>query len=461
MEGTRILPIHLLDPPDVDAETDLGAWFEAGTPESLHQRYGSEASWRAAKAQVEEHRSNILEGAAALRDTDVPVAFPTETVYGLGADATRSKPVRGIYHAKQRPADNPLIVHVGSLPQLRKLMEPMPGSWGPPQVDGAAVSNGFHDPMPSMYWPLIRAFWPGPLTILLPLPFNSPFAPEVMGSGEMKTIGVRMPASPLARLLISLANRPLAAPSANSSGKPSPTTAQHVYQDLKGKIDIILDGGPCIVGVESTVVDGLSHPPAILRPGGVSIEQIRALGGRWEDISIGYEDHRNGTDDAPRAPGMKYKHYAPDARVYLFEHQKDEEDARKCVGVIEVRSKLERVALDQDNSYGLPEGIHQIGIICTRHWTPFLNLQDIEESVHSHQPDGSLIRRGVRGSTELRSISLGPGLDSVARGLFSALRALDELGCDAILVEGMDEKEGELAAAIMNRLRKAAGGEVR
>ena len=461
MEETRILPIHLIDPPNVDAETDLRAWFEAGIPESLHQRYGSEAAWRAAKAQIQEHRSNILDGAAALRDSDVPVAFPTETVYGLGADATRSKPVTGIYQAKQRPADNPLIVHIGSLLQLRKLMEPMPGSWGPSQVDGAAVSNGFHDPIPSIYWPLIRAFWPGPLTILLPLPFNSPFAPEVMGSGEMRTIGVRMPASPLARLLISLANRPLAAPSANSSGRPSPTTAQHVYQDLRGKIDIILDGGPCTVGVESTVVDGLSHPPAILRPGGISIEQMRALGGRWENISIGYEDHRNGTDDAPRAPGMKYKHYAPDAKVYLFELEKDEEAARSCVSVIEVRSKLDRIALDQNTNNDIPESFNQIGIICTRHWTSFLNLQAIEESVHSHQPDGTVIRRGIRGSTELRSISLGPGLDGVARGLFSALRALDELKCDVILVEGLDEAEGELAAAIMNRLRKASGGEVR
>jgi L-threonylcarbamoyladenylate synthase len=403
---------------------------------------------------------NLITAASALRQSAIPVAFPTETVYGLGADATRSDAVRGIYKAKQRPSDNPLIVHVGSLPQLRRLI------WPPEQE--SEQRNGYHsarephiskpqnsidEPIPSIYDALIQRFWPGPLTILLPLPQPSPLAPEV--NSGLSTFGVRMPSSPLARLLISLTDRPLAAPSANASTRPSPTTARHVYDDLNGRIDIILDGGPCSVGVESTVVDGLSDPPAILRPGGIGIEEIRSLGGRWKNVTIGYQDRKQDTDtngEGPRAPGMKYRHYAPKGKVFLFEA-----DIAETV----VREKIEQEAVDQ--------GALKIGIVRTRHWPVFLNLlmTDVER-VSDHVSRGrwvstnsSLLNGEKRAQSDIWCISLGSDVQSIAQGLFSALRTLDEAGCQAIMIEGISDTEGDLAAAIMNRLRKAAEVDVK
>lgn len=251
--------------------------------------------------------AHLRQAAQRLRDEDTPVAFPTETVYGLGADATRSSAVRGIYAAKQRPSDNPLIVHVSSLAQIRRLVCPF--QHGTTRDDALQ-----HDPIPSIYRPLIARFWPGPLTILLPLPNPSPLAPEATAS--LPTFAVRMPSSLLALLLIHLADVPLAAPSANASTKPSPTTAEHVLNDLSGRIDLILDGGPCEVGVESTVVDGLSNPPVILRPGGISADMLRQCPG-WEEVVVGYKDAPE--RGVPRAPGMKYKHYSPRAKVILVE----------------------------------------------------------------------------------------------------------------------------------------------
>ncbi|KAI5288951.1 hypothetical protein KEM54_004639, partial [Ascosphaera aggregata] len=292
---TRILSVQELNAPlpDSDPETDgnlAARWNDVINRDSPGGRA-------------------LKEAAEALRHTNVPVAFPTETVYGLAADATRSEAVKGIYKAKQRPSDNPLIVHISSRTQLLRLLGQSPQN---PNVT-----------IPRIYEPLIRKFWPGPLTIILPIPSPNPLAKEV--TSTLRTFGVRMPSSPLARLLIYAANRPLAAPSANASTKPSPTTAQHVLSDMDGRIDIILDGGPCGVGVESTVVDGLSNPPAILRPGGIGIEEIRSVPG-WEHIEIGYQDKALAVGAAaPRAPGMKYKHYSPKAKVVLFQAGTDVE----------------------------------------------------------------------------------------------------------------------------------------
>ena len=451
LRTTHILPIDSLNLPFVDAETDLCAWFEANGHHS---------------PQAE----NIITAANALRQSAIPVAFPTETVYGLGADATRSDAVKGIYKAKQRPSDNPLIVHVGSLPQLRKLLQPPTpnsddrrnGYRSPPLNDSASSkpqNSTTDDPIPPIYYPLIQRFWPGPLTILLPLPNPSPLAPEV--NSGLSTFGVRMPSSPLARLLISLTDRPLAAPSANASTRPSPTTAQHVYDDLAGRIDIILDGGPCAVGVESTVIDGLSDPPAILRPGGIGIEEIRALGGPWEGVTVGYLDRKqddgdltnggggvDGDGDGPRAPGMKYRHYAPKGKVLLFEAGAVDTVARDAVG--------REVAAHQRNGSGVKI---TIGIVTTRHWPAFLDLPTADMvRISDHARRGSLVVNGekVGAEAELWSTSLGADVQSIAQGLFSALRMLDEAGCDVILIEGISDTEGDLAAAIMNRLRKAA-----
>lgn len=213
----------------------------------------------------------LQEAADYLQSRDLPVGFPTETVYGLGADATRSASVRGIYTAKGRPSDNPLIVHVSDLQMLRQLLAPGDATNG--------ATNGQKDPIPDIYKPLIDRFWPGPLTMLMPVPGSSKLAPEV--TAGLKCFGARMPSSPLALSLIKLTGAPLAAPSANASTRPSATTASDVLEDMDGRIEMILDGGSCQVGVESTVVDGLCDPPVVLRPGGVTLEDLRSCPG-WE-----------------------------------------------------------------------------------------------------------------------------------------------------------------------------------
>jgi L-threonylcarbamoyladenylate synthase len=248
--------------------------------------------WDIEYAEGQEYAS-LKRAAQELVDTDVPVGFPTETVYGLGADATRSSAVKAIFAAKGRPADNPLIVHIHSLPQLRALLAgELEGSNG--------ITEEGNDPIPAIYKPLIERFWPGPLTLILPTPPNSVLAPEV--TAGLSTFGARMPRSILALSLLRLCGRPLAAPSANASTRPSPTAAEHVFDDLQGRIHTIIDGGPCEVGVESTVVDGLSSPPAILRPGGITVEQLRQCPG-WENVTVGYKDKQEGSTAQPRAPG--------------------------------------------------------------------------------------------------------------------------------------------------------------
>ncbi|TKA49315.1 hypothetical protein B0A55_13380, partial [Friedmanniomyces simplex] len=263
-----------------------------------------------------EDAEHLRLAAEQLKHSDIPVAFPTETVYGLGADATRSEAVRGIYRAKQRPVDNPLIVHFASLGQLRDLLRPHGPVENGASTNGHALDASHDDPIPAIYHPLISKFWPGPLTIILPNPPHSLLAPEV--TAGLPTFGARIPANLLALALIKLADVPLAAPSANASTKPSPTAAEHVAFDLNGRIATILDGGPCDVGVESTVVDGLVDPPLILRPGGVSSEELRSCAG-WEGVRVGYKNAAETTGSQPRAPGMKYRHYSPRAPVVLFE----------------------------------------------------------------------------------------------------------------------------------------------
>ncbi|KAI0404853.1 DHBP synthase RibB-like alpha/beta domain-containing protein [Xylaria palmicola] len=387
----------------------------------------------------------LLEAADYMKTKDIPVAFPTETVYGLGADATRSAAVKGIYSAKGRPSDNPLIIHVADLDMLRSILKPA--------TEENGATNGRHDDIPEIYKPLIERFWPGPLTILMPNPKPSKLAPQV--TAGLETFGVRMPASSLARSLIKLVGAPLAAPSANASTKPSPTTAAHVLEDLDGRIDSILDGGPCPVGVESTVVDGLCNPPVVLRPGGVSIDDLRKCPG-WENVEKAYKDHSEAGKAAPRAPGMKYKHYSPKAQVVLYEASCP--DLHKGID-------QQELGLNDDNR-------NTVGVIRTRYWQPGggLSCGDFKEQAiraastepGSQQgidlevgeadlygsPDGALIGRVL-------DISIGKDSRSIAHGLFSALRELDRRGADVIFVEGTLDDE-DIGAAVMNRLRKAA-----
>ncbi|KYK57700.1 translation initiation protein Sua5 [Drechmeria coniospora] len=393
----------------------------------------------------------VLEPAAKhLRTRDTPVAFPTETVYGLGADATRSASVRGIYAAKGRPLDNPLIIHIADLAMLRSLL---------------GGDDAGEDVIPAKYRPLIERFWPGPLTILLPNPEPSPLAPEV--TAGLKTFGVRMPSSPLALTLIKLAGVPLAAPSANASTRPSPTMAQHVKDDLDGRIELVLDGGASQVGVESTVVDGLCDPPVVLRPGGVSMEEIRSCPG-WNNVSKAYKDVTEEGKAAPRAPGMKYKHYSPRAKVVLYESS-----YRPGSGDGVVATDIDMACAATKDSTRQTNGCasRRIGVIRTRNWKPAAGFHSDELRSISRQSDGQngiqrletsydILQGDLKsrhGSVigQIFDIALGTDTRVIAQGLFSALRELDRRGADTIFVEGIDD-ELDIAAAVMNRLRKAA-----
>ncbi|KAJ6131304.1 Threonylcarbamoyl-AMP synthase [Penicillium sp. IBT 18751x] len=408
------------------------------------------AEWWADERKNETPEFHAIEEAAQiLRSSDIPVAFPTETVYGLGADATRSAAVQGIYRAKQRPSDNPLIVHVDSLSMLNRLLNPE-NPVSPSATKTRRVS------IPPIYNSLIDRFWPGPLTIILPNPSGSELAPEV--TSNLTTFGVRMPASPLARLLIHATGRPLAAPSANASTKPSPTTAQHVYHDLHGRIELVLDGGPSGVGVESTVVDGLCGTPAILRPGGIGIEELRECAG-WENVTLAYNDGTLDVKEIPRAPGMKYRHYSPKARVVLFEAGSSPAGVTRHV---------------QNDLHDTAIHAHNIGIVRTRLWKQGLGLAPDTVLAESLKPVDAAIENLLSfplpvqetGSPNRRTklaydYHLGSDTASIAHGLFAALRALDECDVDVIYVEGISDQDGDLAAAVMNRLRKAAGTEMK
>ncbi|KAI9720657.1 MAG: hypothetical protein M1812_002837 [Candelaria pacifica] len=479
---TRILPV---DP------SRLGTFTFSRNAESELDEWGLELSDGL-------DASHLCKGAESLRKSDVPVAFPTETVYGLGADATRSSAVQGIYKAKQRPSDNPLIVHICSLNQLRDLLKPMeaPSSSTPRQRNDdtsqpqqtITQKADTCDPIPDIYKPLIQSFWPGPLTILLRNPENSRLAPEV--TAGLPTFGARMPKSLLALALIKLANVPIAAPSANASTKPSPTTADHVFHDLNGRLDIILDGGPCEVGVESTVVDGLSNPPSILRPGGISIEQLRECPG-WENVIIGYKDGSE-KDSQPRAPGMKYRHYSPKATVILHEAGslpptiidiQRNLGPNRSIGIIRTSTWEQKLVLpDTDQptpsiskskenlpptetttTYPTPPTSHHKPAntpipSTTQSTTP--NFKSLLQTLQPHQlpapAQPSLLNLPPPSSAiTIFTITLGSNPSHIARNLFSALRDLDLKNVDVIFVEGVGD-QNEFAAAIMNRLRKAA-----
>jgi L-threonylcarbamoyladenylate synthase len=407
-------------------------------------------------AEGDADAGTLKQAAHELMSTNTPVAFPTETVYGLGADATRSAAVKEIFASKGRPADNPLIVHIHSLPQLRALL------LGKLDFVGDGKDAG-KDPIPEIYRPVIERFWPGPLTIILPAPENSILAPEV--TAGLTTFGARMPRSIIALSLLRLCGRPLAAPSANASTRPSPTAAEHVYDDLNGKLNLIIDGGPCEVGVESTVIDGLSSPPAILRPGGVTVEQLRQCPG-WENVVVGYKDKQAEDSSKPRAPGMKYRHYSPKASVLLFEAgasqpTPDELKSKRRIGIIRTKSWDSVLGISAEKVKTLDAGGP---VLCGPLDTVSLDVNDsssrlsnLLRSVAQHQiphADHYVVKPEA---VQVWEINLGAKTEDVARGLFSALRELDKKGVETIFVEGIDDRTGDdIAAAVMNRLRKAA-----
>lgn len=329
-----------------------------------------------------------LQEAVKVLRSNQPVAFPTETVYGLGANCQNTNAVQSIYTAKNRPADNPLIIHVSSRKQLESKLLPQG--------------------VPAIYEPLLAAFWPGPLTILVPLPSNTQIS--TLCTKGQSTFGVRMPRHPVARALIELSDLPLAAPSANASTKPSCTLAQHVLADMNGKIPLILDGGSSDVGVESTVVDGLVNPPQILRPGGVSLEQIKDVGGEaWKDVVVA--NPTAGLNEKVRTPGMKYRHYSPRATVILASPQVKIESVKKALSTRPAR---------------------KIAVLRTKTWPSDISFGDYE------------------------SVDLPLGLSGgeISHNLFAAFREADEANVDAIVVEAVPLDDEGLA--IMNRMKKAA-----
>lgn len=370
-----------------------------------------------------ESKNALLKAAAIISNTDETVAFPTETVYGLGGSSLNDNSVLNIYKAKNRPSDNPLISHVSSIDQLNRKI------YNDYEKGGDLLRH-----IPKIYHPLIEKLWPGPLTILLPVPHPDNNSLSKLTTGDQPTFAVRIPANPIARALIALSDTPIAAPSANASTRPSPTLASHVYHDLKNKIPLILDGGACKVGVESTVVDGLCEPPALLRPGGFTYEDIIKLGGsNWKNCKVENKKAIKAGEKV-RTPGMKYKHYAPSAKVFLLVPNPDTNEENKFEKLGHFMKNHKDELKDK-----------KIAIL-----TSFLlknsqkEISDcVSNSLHIDQEDALIFNLGHSG-------------EEIQANLFAMLRKVDEDDkVDAIIVEGIAEDAEGLA--VMNRLRKASG----
>ncbi|MFR6537531.1 MAG: L-threonylcarbamoyladenylate synthase [Lachnospiraceae bacterium] len=326
----------------------------------------------------------LKEASAVIRSGGL-VAFPTETVYGLGGDATNPEASRKIYAAKGRPSDNPLIVHIADFSQLRNIVAEVPQEAEK----------------------LAEAFWPGPLTMILRKNDVIPYET----TGGLDTVAIRMPSHPVARAFLQDSGCMIAAPSANTSGRPSPTTAQHVWEDLHGKIEILLDGGPVGIGIESTIVDLSEERPMILRPGFITQEMLSAvLGDVGMDPGLASENSKQ----PPKAPGMRYRHYAPKADLTLVEGTMEE--------VISKINALTREAQAMGKS---------VGVLAT------------EENKDCYVADHVIVIGQRQDEAE------------IARHLFDVLRQFDDLQVDLIYSESF--VAAGVGQAIMNRLLKAAG----
>ena len=326
---------------------------------------------------------NMDEAAAILRDGGL-VGIPTETVYGLGANGLNEEAVAHIFEAKGRPQDNPLILHIPDASWLERYCKDIPLT----------------------AYKLADAYWPGPMTMILR---RKDIVPDAVTAG-LDTVGMRCPAHPLCLAIIDAAGVPVAAPSGNTSGRPSPTTAQHMLEDMDGKINAIVDGGPCSVGVESTIIDLTETPARLLRPGGITLEQLEAVLG---EVAVDPAVTRlMGAGEQPKAPGMKYRHYAPKAPV--------------TVVTGDPQKSAEYIA-----SHASPED----GIICFDEFLPLFTRRSETRPV----------------------MDLGPAGDKEeqARHIFDALRSFDHTSVPAIWAQCPDATG--IGLAIANRLNKAAG----
>lgn len=317
------------------------------------------------------------------------VAFPTETVYGLGANALDSEAVEKIFKAKGRPQDNPLIVHIAEIKDMKPLV-----------IDISSVSFKF-----------IQNFWPGPMTVILP---KSSIIPDIT-SASLDSVGIRMPSNVIARELIKAAKVPIAAPSANVSGKPSPTDVDRCIEDLNGKVDLILGGSMCDIGVESTVIDCTVSPSCILRPGGITLEMLRRIEKEvYIDPAIMKRAEGN---NRPKSPGMKYRHYAPDAPVKIVKGNLNKTIAK-------INEMVENYISENKT----------VGIIAT-------------DETREFYKNALVISVGSRHN-----------MLSVSKNLFETLRSFDDNKVDIIISEAFEEKG--IGLAIMNRLNKSAGFDI-
>lgn len=314
------------------------------------------------------------------------VAFPTETVYGLGANGLDADAAAKIYAAKGRPSDNPLILHITCMEELAPLAAEIP--------DEAKV--------------LAEAFWPGPMTMIFKKTDLVPYGT----TGSLDTVAVRMPSHSVAREIIKAAGVPIAAPSANTSGRPSPTKASHVIEDMDGKIEMIVDGGEVGIGLESTIIDVSEGMPTILRPGYITMDMIRRVIGRVELDRASVGQIAPGV--RPKAPGMKYRHYAPKAEMTVFRGS----------------GKASAAAIEEALKRAKAEG-KKAGVLCT------------EESKEYYT------------ASVKKSVGFRKKPETIAHNLYDVLRAFDEEGVDCIFSESFDDNP--LSGAIMNRLLKAAG----
>lgn len=310
------------------------------------------------------------------------IAFPTETVYGLGADGLNEEAVKKIFQVKGRPQDNPLILHIENMEMLKELVE----------GDLSKAKD------------LIDKFWPGPLTLVLK---KSKIVPEIITAG-LDTVAIRMPNNEIALEIIKISNRPIAAPSANISGRPSPTDAKTCMEDLEGKIPLIIDGGNTLVGLESTVLDITGEVPTILRPGAITLEDIQEI---LPNVVVDKGILKSG--EKPKSPGQKYKHYAPKAEAYLISGSSDEEKESKIYEFLK-KNKEKKVSL----------------MVTSELYNKIDNL-----------------------NLEIIDLGSRDNLEKIASEIFRSLRTLDKNCVDVILCEEIT-KEG-IGLAIMNRLEKS------
>lgn len=341
----------------------------------------------AAQLNSEESR-NIIDEAGSILKAGGLVAFPTETVYGLGADALNEEAAHKIYAAKGRPSDNPLIVHIARIEDLREIAEIIPKE----------------------AYALADKYWPGPLTMIFEKTGRVPYGT----TGGLKTVAVRMPGNETARRIIEAGGGFIAAPSANISGRPSPTRARHVIEDLSGSIDMIVDGGDSPIGVESTILDMTVTPPMILRPGAVTKEMLESLiGGVTVDKTMISAD----SGITPKAPGMKYRHYAPRAEL----------------SIIEGPMELVVEAINAMASSRIAQGF-RVGVIAT------------EETKERYR------------AGRVKCVGTREDEMTIASRLYEVLREFDEENIEYIYSEAFSS--GGIGSAVMNRLLKAAGHHV-